>query len=272
MTINSSGPPLLAKLRELETLVRNVAREEILPRYLNAARSHKADGTLCTDADLAMQHRLIEALPHLLQGAVLGEEMSAEEQARLWGEGRQGLWCIDPIDGTTNFANGIPFFAVAVAWLVDHETCLGVVHNPIADESFSAAKGEGAFLNGEKLPLHGGAIRLPDAVAGVDFKRISAHLGDELVARPPYYSQRNFGSSALEWCFVAAGRLDVYMHGGQRLWDYAAGQLILSEAGGRAASLEGGTLLAGPAIRRAVVAATNEHLFKQWRAWLMAHS
>lgn len=262
----------LARARALESLVREVAREVILPRYLKSARNHKADGSLFTEADLESQARFEIELPKLLPGAVLGEEMSREEQARLWAANKKGLWCIDPIDGTTNFANGIPFFAVSIAYLVDHEPRFGVVYNPVTDESFYAAKGAGAFLNGYELPLRPATERLGDAVAGIDFKRISHHLGDELAVRPPYYSQRNFGSSALEWCFVAAGRLDVYLHGGQMLWDYAAGQLILSEAGGQAAALDGGSLMAGPAVKRGVIAAATPTLFTEWRNWVSGHS
>lgn len=262
----------LARARALESLIRDIARDEILPRYLKSSRNRKVDGSLCTEADLASQARLTEALPSLLPGAVLGEEMSAEAQARVWSEGRRGLWCVDPIDGTTNFANGIPFFAVSVAYLVDGESRFGVVYNPVTDESFYAARGAGAFLNGVELPLRPNANHLGDAVAGIDFKRISNRLGDELAVRPPYYSQRNFGSSALEWCFVAAGRLDVYIHGGQMLWDYAAGQLILAEAGGQFGALDGMALMAGPAVPRAVIAAGGPGLFAQWRDWLRSHA
>ena len=262
----------LARARALESLVRDIARDEILPRYLKSARNRKPDGSLFTEADLASQRCFSEALPKLLAGAVLGEEMTATEQAHLWNEGGRGLWCIDPIDGTTNFANGIPLFAVSIAYLIDHEPVLGVVYNPITDESFYAARGAGAYLNGTELPLREGASQLRDAVAGVDFKRISHHLGDELAVRPPYYSQRNFGSSALEWCFVAAGRLDVYLHGGQMLWDYAAGRLILAEAGGVAEALDGGSLMAGPALKRGVIAAVNPSLFTEWSAWVKARS
>src|SRR5690606_38177709 len=128
------------------------AREAVLPRYLKSSRSHKADGSFFTEADVDSQRRLAAALPTLLPGPVLGEEMSSDEQAASWRAGRHGMWCIDPIDGTTNFANGIPFFAVSVAYLVDHQPYLGVVYNPITDESFYAAKGAGAFLNGTPLP------------------------------------------------------------------------------------------------------------------------
>lgn len=267
-----TGATRLAQARALAELVRKVARETILPYYLHTARSHKADGTSMTEADVASQAALAIALPTLIPAPLLGEEMSAEEQAKVWHDGREGLWCLDPIDGTTNFANGIPFFAVSVAYLVHRKPQFGVVYNPISDEAFYAARGCGAWLNDTLLPLRNPAERLKDAVAGVDFKRISHHLGDELAVRPPYFSQRNFGSSALEWCFVAAGRLDVYVHGGQMLWDYAAGQLILEEAGGESGSLGGASLMAGPAIKRSVIAAASPTLFEEWRAWLHAHS
>src|SRR5690606_31541782 len=240
----------LARARALESLVRDVAREVILPRYLSSVRNCKTDGTLFSEADLESQRRFERELPGLLAGPVLGEEMELEHQQALWEEGRPGLWCIDPIDGTTNFLNGIPFFAVSIAYLVDHEPRFGVVYNPVTDESFYAAKGSGAFLNGTRLPLRGTTTRLADAVAGVDFKRIPPELGQALSRKPPFYSQRNFGSSALEWCFAAAGRLDVYLHGGQMPWDYAAGSLILSEAGGIGMALDGLPLMAPPGAKR----------------------
>lgn len=261
----------LSRARALESLVRDIAREVILPRYLKTARNHKADGSLFTEADMESQRRFSEELPRLLPGPVLGEEMSDAEQQQSWDEGLRGLWCIDPIDGTTNFASGIPFFAVSIAYLVDHEPRLGVVYNPVTDESFYAAREAGAFLNGSALPLRQPAAHLKEAVAGVDFKRITLQLGNQLAAHPPYYSQRNFGSSALEWCFVAAGRLDVYLHGGQKLWDHAAGQLILAEAGGHAMALDGGPLMAGPAHKRGFIAASSAKLFAEWKDWLARH-
>lgn len=261
----------LARARALESLVRDIAREVILPYYLRTARNSKADGTLFSEADLESQRRFTEELPGLLPGPVLGEEMTPEEQLELWHAGRRGLWCIDPIDGTTNFLNGIPFFAVSIAYLVDHEPRIGVVYNPVTDESFYAARGAGAWLNGTRLPLRPPSRGLDESVAGVDFKRVPGPLGDRLTRHPPFYSQRNFGSSALEWCFTAAGRLDVYLHGGQMLWDYAAGQLILSEAGGTGMALDGEPLMAPPSVKRGVIAAASPELFTQWRDWLSAH-
>ena len=261
-----------AWLQALETTTRKIAREVVLPYYLNTTHRLKSDGSLLSEADIAAHHEFAAVLPTLLPGPVLSEEMSAEEQAVQWARGRSGLWCLDPIDGTTNFVSGIPFFGVSIAYMIDHKPAIGVVYNPVSDECFGAARGGGAWLNGEALPFRPAASELRRAVAGVDFKRISFHLGDELAVRPPYYSQRNFGSSALEWCYLAAGRLDVYLHGGQKLWDYAAGLLILEEAGGASAALDGSDILAGPALSRGVVAAASPQLFSDWHAWLKTHS
>jgi 3'(2'), 5'-bisphosphate nucleotidase/myo-inositol-1(or 4)-monophosphatase len=138
--------------RTLAEMVRKMARETILPRYLRAVREQKADGSVLTEADLASQAALVDCLPRLLPAPVLGEEMTAEEQGRVWHAGVNGLWVIDPIDGTTNFANGIPFFGVAVAYLVNHKTQIGVVYNPVTDEAFYAGRGAGAWLNDVPLP------------------------------------------------------------------------------------------------------------------------
>lgn len=261
----------LAHARALESLVRQVAREVITPRFLKTNRNLKADGSLFTEADVESQLRFAAELPKLLPGAVLGEEMSDAEQQALWDAGKAGLWCIDPIDGTTNFANGIPIFAISIAYLVDHQPYIGVVYNPMTDEAFVAALGAGAYLNEQALPLRASATRLQDAVAGIDFKRVSKNLGHHLAVEPPYYSQRNFGSSALEWCFVAAGRLDVYIHGGQKLWDFAAGCLVLAETQGQATALDGEPLMNGPGHKRAVIAAANPDLFAAWQAWIGEH-
>ncbi|MDB5799149.1 MAG: Inositol monophosphatase [Rhodocyclales bacterium] len=264
--------PQLAQVRALESLVRDVARDAILPRYLKAARQHKSDGSSVTEADLAAQKALIARLPEIHEAPVIGEEMTPAQHRELWLSGAEGLWCIDPIDGTTNFANGIPLFAVSVAWMVGGETQFGVVYNPITDEAYYASLGQGAWLNGTRLPLRKAPRQLAGAVAGIDFKRLPDVLAAALVTRKPFYSQRNFGSSALEWCFVAAGRLDVYLHGGQALWDYAAGRLILAEAGGTSSQLNGHALNAEPPHKSTAVLATNPQLHAQWLGWLQDHA
>jgi myo-inositol-1(or 4)-monophosphatase len=262
---------LSPQLAALVQTVREVAQGVIMPRYLMAVRSRKADGSFLTEVDLRAQRALARSLTRILHCPVLGEEMSLDRQLELWEEGEAGLWCVDPIDGTTNFANGIPFFAVSVALLRDRRSQFGVVYNPATDEAFYAERGHGSFLNGVQLPLRPAASELRDCVAGVDFKRISAALGDRLATHPPFHSQRNFGCSTLEWCYVASARLDVYLHGGQMLWDYAAGRLILEEAGGRMCSLTNDDFDADDVWKRSAIAAATPGLFTQWHDWIHAN-
>ena len=114
--------------------------------------------------------------------------MDDAEVRHLWEAGDAGLWCVDPIDGTTNFVAGLPFFAVAVAYFVGGQAVIGVVYDPATREMFLASRGDGATMNGLTLPLRPPAANLADCVAGVDFKRLPKKLGDDLATRPPYYS------------------------------------------------------------------------------------
>lgn len=259
-------------LDQVSALVREVARVEILPRYLKVARQHKSDGSLFTEADVAAQQALVKGLAAIADAPVLGEEMSSEEQHAHWDAGANGLWCVDPIDGTSNFVNGIAYFAVSVAYLVHHRPVIGVVYDPVGDALFCARKGGGAFVNGEPLPLSQRVPSLRRAMAGIDFKRVGPKLARELAANPPFCSQRNFGASTLDWCNIAAGRLNVYLHGGQRLWDFAAGSLILAEAGGSMCTLEKEDFWSAEVWQRSVVAALDPGLFSAWRAWVRANS
>jgi myo-inositol-1(or 4)-monophosphatase len=115
-------------------LVREVAQQEVIPRFLRARHALKDDGTLFSEADLAAQHYLADRLPEIHDSPIIGEEMSRETQRAGWDAGNEGLWCIDPIDGTTNFINGIPWFAISLAWLKEGRTRLAVTYNPITDE------------------------------------------------------------------------------------------------------------------------------------------
>ncbi len=256
-------------LKQVMNVVRKVAEEQVLPYYLNVARHHKADGSIFTTADLAAQEALTNELMSLHDCPVLGEEMTLEEQERLWHDHPDGLWVVDPIDGTSNFVNGLPYFAVSVALMRQGRSVLACVYSPIDYEMFSAEVGKGAFLNGERLPIKQAAPKeLHQAMAGIDFKRLSGPLVRRLVDEQPYSSQRNYGASTLDWCYAAAGRFDVYLHGGQKLWDYAAGSLILQEAGGRLCTLEEDDFWRAPVWKRSVIAGLDPQLFAHWRDWL----
>jgi myo-inositol-1(or 4)-monophosphatase len=108
-------------------------------------------------------------------------------------------------------------------------------------------------------------------MAAIDFKRLQPALAQQIVAQPPFASQRNFGASTLDWCYVAAGRLSLYLHGGQKLWDYAAGSLILAEAGGSMCTLNEDDFDAGDRWQRSVIAALDPGLFTSWKAWIRSH-
>ncbi len=263
---------MLPDLAFLLRLVRDTARSELLPRFAAVTAQTKPDGTAVTEADLVMQDRLQEALARHWPGtAFFSEEMTVAEHERLIAEGGRDLWCLDPLDGTTNYACGLPFFSVSLALLEGGRPRLAVVYDPVRDECFSATQGAGAWFN--DTPLHGRRREVPPAlrrcVAVVDFKRLEKHLGGALGSNPPYASQRNFGSSALEWCWLALGRFHLYLHGGQRLWDYAAGSLLLSEAGGISATLEGEPVFLMTDAPRSVVAVADQSLFDAWSGWLL---
>ncbi|MBS1185807.1 MAG: monophosphatase, partial [Proteobacteria bacterium] len=151
-------------LEQVMALVREVAQREVTPRFLKVAHSHKLDGSLFTEADSATQDALEAALPQIKDVPVLGEEMTERQQHDAWDAGRNGLWCVDPIDGTSNFVAGVPYFAVSVAYLYKGERQLGVVYDPIADEMFTAERGRGAHLNGTPLPLRAPATELRRAL------------------------------------------------------------------------------------------------------------
>ena len=261
----------LDELAQLRDIVSRAAREELLPRFTVCQRHEKADGSTVTEADFALQYRLESELAQQWpEFAFLSEEMTVAQQQQQMKCAEAGLWCLDPLDGTTNFAAGVPFFGVSLALLVGGEARAGVIYDPIRDEVFSASKGRGAWLNGERLTPQPELRSLRQCVAVVDFKRLTAPLAARLACNPPYLSQRNFGSVALEWCWLAAGRFHMYVHGGQKLWDYAAGYLILREAGGHALSLQGAPIDCADLHPCSVMAALDLRLFKECSEWLLA--
>ena len=264
---------MLPGLTSLAELVRVAAREELLPRFTRVAQHHKADGSILTEADLAIDTRLrgmlAEQWPEI---AFLSEEMVAAEQQRLLQTPDQLLWCLDPLDGTSNFAAGIPFFGVSLALLQAGRVELGVIYDPIRDECFTTQRGAGTALNGARLHTSPIPLALDKCIALIDFKRLSSRLRNQLIEVAPYHSQRNFGSCALEWAWLAAGRGQVYLHGGQKLWDFAAGSLMLAEAAGASYTLEAEAVFVPRLEARSVVASPDPVLAKHWLDWLQANA
>jgi myo-inositol-1(or 4)-monophosphatase len=174
-------------LAPLEDLIREAAREELVARFRRTARELKADGTWVTAADLAMQARLKSALaarhPEI---GFLGEEMDATEQDRMMAAScGAGLWVLDPLDGTNNFAAGIPLFGVSLALLRAGRIVAGIVYDPMHDESFAATIGGGATLNGAALRAQPAGIPIEKTTACIDFKRLPPQLAARIAATPP---------------------------------------------------------------------------------------
>ncbi len=199
-------------------------------------------------AELLIASRLRSAFP---DHDLLGEEGSRSENT-----GARYRWVIDPLDGTTNFAHGLPTFAVSIALEDAGQPVAGVIYDPMRNELFRAIKGGGATLNGE--PIHvSGIEQLQSAILVTGFahtleqRRLQGLAWCGLLER--VRALRQTGSAALNLCYVAAGRLEGYWERGIQPWDVSAGALLVSEAGGRVTDREGGPFNA----HDRVVVATN---------------
>lgn len=262
---------MLPDLKTLEALVRRVSEEELMPRFRHSASIYKGDGSVVTEADFAVQQRLIEGLAGLHPEALfLGEEMDEATQETLAKSRERDVWCVDPLDGTNNFAKGFPFFCISVALLRNAHPVLGLIYDPNRDELFLASKGGGAFLNDVRISPRVVTQPLPRAMAMIDFKRLPKGLARGMAERPPVGSWRYTGAGALEWSWLAAGRYDAYLHGGQKLWDFAAGALILAESGGAMETLDGEDLFSAGRLAQSVIAAPDRQFLALWRAAIEA--
>ncbi len=260
---------MLPELKKLESLIHQVAKEEILPRFNRVGYEVKEDGSLLTEADLSADRRISTALAEMHpEIAFLSEEMTEAEQQELLNTSEK-LWCLDPLDGTSNFAAGIPLFATSLALFVDGEVHIGITYDPVRDEMFSAVKGQGAWLNGEPMECVSSGFEINKTIAIVDFKRLKPDLVQRLLNNPPYKSQRNLGTCVLEWVWMAANRGHLYLHGGMKLWDLAAGTLILEEAGGYACTLQGESVFRAAMTPRSVLISPDKILYKQWKEYLV---
>ena len=197
----------------------------------------KGRGDYVTATDRSSEAAILEVLAREAPGvAVLAEE----------GGGTRGstMWAVDPLDGTTNFTRGFPTVGVSVALLEDGMPVLGVVLAPYLELEFSAARGQGAFRNGERLPQHRG-IEPPGAVVATGFPfRNKALLARYLpvmeAALARFEDLRRAGAAALDLAWTAASTFDGFFELGLNTWDVAAGALLVLEAGDRVTDWSGG--------------------------------
>ncbi len=170
--------------------------------------------------------------------AILGEETGASGKA-----GARFTWTVDPLDGTHNYLRGIPHFAVSIAQLDRGEPVHGVILDPLRNEIYTASKGDGAFLNDRRIRV-GGRETLDGALLATGFPfRERAHLDAQLAMTRALLQRaediRRTGSAALDLAWTANGRLDGYYETGLKIWDMAAGCLLVREAGGRYCGMDG---------------------------------
>lgn len=256
--------------QQLKSGIIQLAKKEVLARFEQVSVEEKQDGSLLTEADTQMQiHTQAFLEENWPQFAFLGEESAIEEQEAAMNS-ESGCWILDPVDGTSNFAIGIPVYSVSLALMIQGKIVAGLVYDPSRDEMFSARVGMGAELNSQPLTAQTAKTALKQCSSIVDFKRLQPALATRLATQAPYSSQRSFGSVALDWCWIAAGRGQVYLHGAQNIWDYAAGWLILEEAGGQSCTLDNETVLLAKVVKRSAVAATTSDLFNEWTSFLQA--
>lgn len=258
-------------LTRVAALVEQVAEEEVTPRFARVRSRRKADGSLVTEADIAVQSRLIAELESRWPGIpLLGEEMEPRRQRAVLDRAHT-FWCLDPLDGTTNFSAGLPFFALSLALIREREAVAGIVYDPQRRECFRAERGGGAWLNDAPLAIRHAPEHLRDCISLIDTKRLPPELIQRLATGAPFRSQRSLGAVALEWCWMAAGRCHLYLHGRQNLWDYAAGSLILAEAGGVACLADRPRGVCGRRLdlgERAGIGAVSRPLFDAWREFI----
>ena len=201
----------------------------------------KGPADLVTQADFASQETIRKLVLGKFPGhSLLGEESGPDEQKSARTEYR---WIVDPLDGTTNYVHGVPHYCVSLALERNGALLVGAVYDPVLDECFAAALGQGAWRNGR--PIHASGVNtLADALAAVGFppdvRRDSPDLSMFLDMLSRCQAIRRSGSAALNLCYVAAGRFDVFWSFSTHAWDVAAGVLILREAGGVVTSPTGG--------------------------------
>ena len=214
-----------------------------IKKHPNAAL--KYDRTLVTDADRTIERILAAELGDETNGVyILGEETHRQKSSDYLARALTGkTWIIDPVDGTTNFAHGLPLTVTSVAYRLNGEIVLGIVNAPLLRECFIAEKGKGAWRNGERISVSS-VTACENALVATGFPYEIASRVDEILERMrPVLSScqgvRRCGAAALDLAWTACGRFDAFYEDELKPWDMAAGALFVTEAGGSISNLDG---------------------------------
>ncbi|XP_066957647.1 inositol monophosphatase 1 isoform X2 [Macrobrachium rosenbergii] len=216
---------------------------------------------LVTESDKAVEKLLISGLSSSFPDhKFIGEESVSAGEKCVFTDAP--TWIIDPIDGTMNFVHSFPHTCISVGLWVNKDAELGIVYNPVLEQMFTAIKGEGAFLNGEKLSVSGEtelakSLVFAEMGSSQDAEKMDTVITNLTTLLPKVHGLRGIGSAALDMCYVAAGWGEAYYHFGLCCWDMAAGYLIVREAGGVVYDSAGGPF---DLMRRRVLCASTQQL------------
>ena len=201
----------------------------------------KGEINLVTEVDRICERKIIEIIEEAFpEHNILTEETPMPEGSSPY------RWIIDPLDGTTNYTHGYPFFCTSIALELEGKVILGAIYDPLLDEVFTAQQGQGAFLNGERITVST-TERLTEALLCTGFPY---DLRESPINNLDHFNSfimkaraiRRDGSAALDLCYVAMGRFDGFWELKLNPWDVAAGKLLVEEAGGMVTDFEGGPL------------------------------
>ena len=228
--MNSISPHLNIMIKACEKASKIIIRD--FGEIENLQVSTKGPGDFVSSADKRTEKILIEEL----QKAHPEYGIISEEAGIINKSNTKNRWIIDPIDGTMNFLNGIPQFAISIAYEEDNEIKCGVIFNPIMNEMYCAEKGNGAYLNNSRIRVSNKS-KIQDSLLVTGGPKQSSKLKDQIFSEYINVSKnvsniRKFGSAALDVAYVACGRFDGYWQRELNYWDIAAGIVILKEAGG----------------------------------------
>jgi len=240
-----------------------------LIRDRTSSRTKKVDTKsgaidLVTETDQEVEKTLIEGLSHSFPDhKFIGEEsVSSGDQGTLTDA---PTWIIDPVDGTMNFVHSFPHSCISIALFIKKVPVIGIIYNPVLEQLFTAKKGKGAYLNGKKISVSD-TKNLEDALIMMEFgssrdpEKRKVILENQEKLLPQIHGLRALGSAALNMAMVACGAADAYFEFGIYIWDIAAGELLITEAGGVVIDPAGGEV---ERMSRRIIGASSKELAEQ---------